>query len=180
MNSTSATALFILAMIIILPGNVYAGESKNLSQVVDFNANPYEQIGKLFHVEPWLLYSVAKVESNLNPFAINYRGKSYHFKTRQQALSFLKQVGKNVDVGLGQVNCAIWSVKLRVECHELLDPWLNLAAMALILRHVLNTKGDFWHRVGLYHSSKRHRAIPYAWRVFNTANRSFANNNRRR
>lgn len=150
-------------------------------RVVDFSANPYEEVGKLFDVPPWLLYGIAKVESNLNPFAINHRGKAYHFKTYREAANFLKKVGGNVDVGLGQINCAIWKSTLRVECSDLLNPWLNLSAMAFVLKRLMKKQKkdvSFWNVVARYHSSNRVRGRRYAWRVYRVVSRMFSSKRR--
>lgn len=167
-----STIFFLMILIVLLakPSSMMA------SGIINFQGNPYEQVGNLFQVPAWLLYSIAKVESNLNPYAINHKGKSYHFKSYQKAYSFLKTVGSNVDVGLGQINCGIWRKTLGVECSDLLNPWLNLSAMGFILRDIVKRMGgktaSFWDVVARYHSSNKARGRRYAWNVYR-ASKSF-------
>lgn len=146
------------------------------------NNNPYKIVGDVFRVPPWLLYSVCKVESGLNPFALNYKKRAYMFSTIEEASNFLSIIDDNVDVGLGQVNCRIWCQKLGVTKYQLLDPWVNLSASAQVLSLALGeflqgnpnpTPRDFWRAVGAYHSRTNIRNLNYSWGVFRVAQKTF-------
>ena len=171
----ASVAILLLAVRV---GAVGAYENDNNS----ITSNPYEIIGGVYSVPPWLLYSICKVESNLNPFALNHKGQGYHFRSAEDAGNFLKDVGDNVDVGIGQINCKYWCRRLRVTKEQLLDPWVNLSASAFILSLALaenlgNKKNpsprDFWKAVSTYHSRLNNRQIAYSWQVFKVARKTF-------
>ena len=115
----------------------------------------------------WLLLSVAKVESNLKPYALNVAGKSYFPDSRAEAEEIINKAiddGKSFDVGLMQINN--WWFK-RYELHpaEGLDLKTNIYLGAHILRYELQRNGYEWASIGQYHSKVAWRAEDYAEKV---------------
>jgi len=65
------------------------------------------------------MYAIAKVESSLNPYAVNVERKSYYPKTEEEALRLIKG-RENYDLGLMQIN-SYW-----VKKYGLNPKWLRL------------------------------------------------------
>jgi soluble lytic murein transglycosylase-like protein len=82
-----------------------------------------------------LLLAVSHVESSFNPHALNLAGRSVFPSSRDEAESVLSRSGDNVDIGLMQVNYAIWGKKFGLSKLDLLDPGLNVQVGAKILGH---------------------------------------------
>lgn len=96
-----------------------------------------------------LLYSIAKVESSLHPYAVNVGGRSYYPETKEHALSLIR--GKeNYDVGLMQIN-SYWIGKFRLNPEWLLDPFYSAKWGAYILRYCQSKFGNTWRAVDCYH-----------------------------
>lgn len=112
----------------------------------------------------WLILSVAKVESNLKPYALNVAGKSYFPGTRAEAEEIIEKAlteGKSFDVGLMQIN-NWWFRKYDLHPTEGLDLKTNIYLGAHILRYELQRNGFKWKSVGQYHSKTEARAKYYA------------------
>lgn len=107
----------------------------------------------LYGVSYELLYSIAKVESSLHPYAVNIKGKSYYPSTKKIALRLIK--GKeNYDIGLMQIN-SFWIKKYDLKPEWLLDPFYNARWGAYILRLCQQKFGNTWRAVECYHKGER-------------------------
>ena len=104
------------------------------------------------------LYAIAKVESSLNPLAVNVSGRSYYPGSREEALSLIKGK-KNYDIGLMQIN-SYWVRKFSLNPVWLLDPFYNARWGAYILRYCQSKFGNTWRAVECYHRGEK-RAGPY-------------------
>jgi soluble lytic murein transglycosylase-like protein len=108
----------------------------------------FQDAGRQYAISPVLLESLARVESNLNPNAINRNGNG------------------SFDIGLMQIN-STWMVRLNRRPEDLLsDPCANVMAGAWVLRHCLDTYGYTWQAVGCYNARSSGKRIDYAWKVF--------------
>jgi soluble lytic murein transglycosylase-like protein len=115
----------------------------------------------------WLILSVAKVESNLKPYAINVAGQSYYPGTRAEAEKIINMAivdGKSFDVGLMQIN-GWWFKRYELHPTEGLDLKTNIYLGAHILRYELQRNGFKWASIGQYHSKTAWRAENYAEKV---------------
>jgi soluble lytic murein transglycosylase-like protein len=115
----------------------------------------------------WLLLSVAKVESNLNPYALNVAGQSYYPGTRAEAEKIINMAivdGKSFDVGLMQIN-NWWFNRYELHPAEGLDLKTNIYLGAHILRYELQRNGFQWASIGQYHSKTAWRSENYAEKV---------------
>lgn len=132
-----------------------------LCQVYSQNATASNQVncwvtaGTKYNVDPWLLYSIAQVESNLDPLAINHNEKSE-------------------DHGLMQVN-SWWILKLRtygIDKKKLYDPCTNIHVGAWILAQSFQAFGNTWESVGAYNAGTaktkkaKERRKKYAAKVY--------------
>lgn len=108
----------------------------------------FQDAGREYAVSPLLLETLARIESNLNPKAIN----------RNSNGSF--------DIGLMQIN-STWMGRLNRRAEDLLsDPCANVMAGAWVLRHCLDAYGYTWQAVGCYNARSNGKRIDYAWKVF--------------
>jgi soluble lytic murein transglycosylase-like protein len=108
----------------------------------------FEDAGNTYGISPTLLESIARVESNLNPKAIN------------------KNTNGTSDIGLMQIN-STWLKSMSVNANDLLnDACLNAMTGALILRQCIDRHGYGWEAVGCYNAMSRDKKVNYAWKVF--------------
>lgn len=108
----------------------------------------FEDAGNTYGINPTLLESIARVESNLNPKAIN------------------KNTNGTADIGLMQINSA-WLKSISVNANDLLDDaCLNTMTGAWILRQCIDRHGYGWEAVGCYNAMSRNKKVDYAWKIF--------------
>lgn len=116
---------------------------------VNVTAFCFEDAGNRYGINPTLLESIAKVESNLNPKAMN------------------NNTNGTSDIGLMQINSA-WLKSIGANANDLLnDACLNTMTGARILRHCIDRHGYGWEAVGCYNAMSRDKKVIYAWKVFN-------------
>ena len=95
----------------------------------------FDQAGEKYDIPPALLRAVAKVESNLDPQAVNYnKNGSYDF-------------------GLMQINTC-WQKTLGDYWNNLADPCYNVIIGAWILRQCFDRYGYSWDSVACYNTGK--------------------------
>ncbi|AER55482.1 hypothetical protein DSC_04145 [Pseudoxanthomonas spadix BD-a59] len=123
----------------------------------------YQLAAQRAGVPSTVLYAVALQESGarLNgrlipwPWSLNVAGVSKRYSTRAEACTGLHQALRQVpatriDAGLGQINLGYQRHRYRQPC-DLLDPYVNLAIAAEILREQ-HTPGEDWLvAIGRYH-----------------------------
>ncbi|OPY79683.1 MAG: Transglycosylase SLT domain protein [Syntrophorhabdus sp. PtaU1.Bin058] len=108
----------------------------------------FEYAGNEYGITPVILESIAKVESNLNPRAVN------------------RNRNGSVDIGLMQINSG-WLKTLQLNQQDLLnDACLNARVGAQILRKCIDRHGLNWEAIGCYNATSRDKRVDYAWKVF--------------
>ncbi|MBA4416501.1 MAG: murein transglycosylase [Syntrophus sp. (in: bacteria)] len=120
----------------------------------------FENAGAQYGIHNRLLENIARVESNLNPRAINVNTNG------------------SSDMGLMQIN-SFWIRTLSLRKEELLsNPCYNVMVGASILRTCIDRFGYSWEAVGCYNATGKDRKITYAWKVFNMMKRDNYRNSR--
>jgi soluble lytic murein transglycosylase-like protein len=127
--------------------------------------DPFTYASQATGVPTQLLVAISRVESSHHPWALNIKRRAIYPESREQAEKILRNTPDHVDIGHMQVNYRIWGKRLGVTKAELLDPYINAWAGAMILRYYL-AQYSFWEAIGRYHSGDRNRQIWYAWRVY--------------
>lgn len=119
-------------------------------------ANCWNKAAHYYHVDPYLLYAIANVESGMNPYAI---GKN-HDGTR--------------DVGLMQINSSHFSELEEQGINEsrlITEPCTSIMVGASILSDMIKIYGYNWEAVGAYNAGLKKENFPqrmvYARKVWN-------------
>jgi hypothetical protein len=108
----------------------------------------FEEAGSVYGVNPHLLQSIARVESDLNPAAIN------------------RNRNGSVDLGLMQIN-SFWLKSLGATSQELIDkPCYNVMVGAWILSDCLNRHGKTWKAIGCYNATGHDKRVNYSWKIY--------------
>ncbi len=103
-----------------------------------------------------LLRAIGLVESRLQPYAINYNGRGYFFKTKAEALKFVNDL-----IRKGETNFGVGCFQLHYKSHfnkfrsvnEMLDPARNVKYAASLLKHLYKYYNYQWsNAVRRYHS----------------------------
>lgn len=108
----------------------------------------FQEAGQKYGINPMVLRSIAKVESNNDPGAIN------------------KNSNGTFDLGLMQIN-SIWKPLLGEErWNHLGDACFNTQTGAWILSKCINKYGYNWKAIGCYNSQTPEKSELYAKKVF--------------
>ena len=123
-------------------------------------ANCWDRAANYYHVDPYLLFAIAQVESGMNPYAV---GRN-HDGTR--------------DVGLMQINSSHFSALERRGIDEnrlILEPCTSIMVGASILSDMIKVYGYNWEAVGAYNAGVKKENYPqrmiYAHIVWETYQR---------
>ena len=123
-----------------------------------------------------LLRAIGLVESRLQPYAINYRGRGYFFKTKESALQFVNNLIKK-----GETNFGVGCFQLHYKSHAnkfssvsvMLDPIKNIEYAAKLLNRLYKAHGYKWsNAVKRYHSSRSDLNSVYYYKVVNKLGRT--------
>lgn len=111
-------------------------------------ANCWDKAAHYYHVDPYLLFAIAKVESGMNPYAVGVN----HDGTR--------------DVGLMQINSSHFNELQRYGIDEyrlMTEPCTSIMVGASILSDMIKVYGNNWEAVGAYNAGLKKRIIHNEW-----------------
>ncbi|CZV58125.1 MULTISPECIES: type III secretion system invasion protein IagB [Enterobacter] len=119
-------------------------------------ANCWDHAAHYYHVDPYLLYAIAKVESGMNPYAVGWNRDGSR------------------DVGLMQINSTHFSELQRQGIDEsrlISEPCTSIMVGASILSSMIKVYGYNWEAVGAYNAGLKKENYPqrmiYARKVWN-------------
>lgn len=119
----------------------------------------FEEAGDRYNINPYLLYTIAKIESNLNPKAIN------------------KNNNGTYDIGIMQINSKWLPVLKRygITEEDLYNPCQNVFVGAWVLAQCISKFGQTWKAIDCYNKgSKAKNNSRYVWKIYNEYNKLFA------
>lgn len=104
-------------------------------------SNPFVEAGKRYGIDPWLLYSIAKVESGNNTAAVNYNKNG------------------TVDIGVMQVNSCHFKTLERYgfKKEDLWNPTININWGAWVLAGCVARHGYTTNAIDCYNGDKTGR-----------------------
>lgn len=118
-------------------------------------ANCWDKAAHYYHVDPYLIYAIANVESGMNPYAVGTNHDGTH------------------DVGLMQINSSHFAELERHGISErrlMTEPCTSIMVGASILSGMINVYGYNWEAVGAYNAGIKKENYPkrmvYAHKVW--------------
>lgn len=143
--------MLVCAMVLAAPLLGHATDAEMLpKQERGEAACTWETVARKWKVNPYMLYAIAKTESNLNPRAINRSNKN-----------------GSEDVGMMQIN-SFWYPKLAkfgITREHLFDACVSLDVAGWILSQNMERHGNTWTAVGAYNAASSDKRIAYAKKV---------------
>lgn len=100
------------------------------------SSNCWADAGARYGIDPWILYSIAVQESNLNHLSVNVNSN------------------KSRDVGIMQIN-SFWLPELKkygITEGNLFEPCINIHVGAWVLSQSIQVFGNNWRAIGAYNA----------------------------
>ncbi len=151
-----------------LLGAPFGGAHANTPLCSDLAAEAGARLG----APDGLLPAIALVESGTGgapwPWTLNEGGKGMYFKTKSEALTYLKAAiargVTNIDVGCMQLNYR-WHSAGFSSPEDMLDPKRNTTYAALFLQELQKRLGTWQEATAHYHSTDADRGVRYVEKV---------------
>lgn len=121
-------------------------------------ANPYVDAGERQNIDPWMIYSVAKVESGNNPLALN------------------KNRNGTYDIGIMQINTVHLPIlaKYGISRDDLWNPETNIHVGAWVLGGCIKKHGYTTKALDCYNGDKTGRYSKKVLNMFYKETRQYA------
>ena len=124
-----------------------------------------------YKIPSGLLLALSKVESNMNPNALNIQGRGVVYSSKEEVIKAVKQVLQegitSIDIGLMQINWHWHGGKFK-SLEEMLKPEVNVEYAAKLLCSLYEQHGSWNLAVRYYHSAKPEYYQKYAKKVIIT------------
>ena len=169
-SATISRAVVILSVCLALGAN----DAKATSTIPPV----YVVTAEVHAIPPLLFYAIAMQESGRYdervkrlrpwPWSLNVAGEAHYFENMDTAWDalrgFISKKPANIGIGLVQVT---WPYNRHIlqDPYTALEPTINLALGAQILRACFDRLDDWWLAVGCYHSPTPKHADAYRERV---------------
>ncbi len=104
----------------------------------------------MYNISPDILWTISKVESVFNPFAVNFNTNgTYDFGHMQINSSWYPVIGDRLWISLK-------------------EPCQNTKIGAWILAQCIQRHGYTWQAIGCYNASSEPKKVRYAWKIYRT------------
>jgi soluble lytic murein transglycosylase-like protein len=134
------TKIFLASTVIVLL----------FSCAMNASAFCFEEAGQMYNISPHLLWSIAKVESDFRPKAVNWnKNGSYDYGVMQINSGWRRTLGDGIWNSLG-------------------DPCMNVKVGAWVLAQCIAKHGYTWKAVGCYNATSQSKRDTYARKVYGT------------
>lgn len=164
-------AILAVKSVILLNNTVYAMDIETTDSK-DYILNIIKLEEAKHSIPSGLLLALVKTESNLNPLALNIKGKSLFFNDKEKAIKAInKSIASGVvsiDIGLAQINYR-WHGENFTSVDSMLSPELNINYAAELLGKLKLTHGDWhkalrhYHSANSVHNQKYSRKVVMCW-----------------
>jgi hypothetical protein len=111
----------------------------------------FENAGTTYGINPLLLWAIAKVESNFNPYALN------------------KNKDGSYDIGIMQINSSHLNTLKKfglIDKRYIWDPCYNIHVGAWILNQCIQRHGYTWEAIGCYNAVTPWKRKKYSYKVY--------------
>jgi len=115
----------------------------------------FKEASRMYGISPEILWTIAKVESNLNPYAFNRNKDGTYDYGLMQINSWWREI----------VGDRLWKY--------ITDPCMNVKVGAWILAQCLQRYGYTWEAIGCYNAGSKKKREEYARKVYSTYLRYF-------
>jgi len=112
----------------------------------------------MYGISPQLLWSIAKVESNFDPGAINRNHNGTY------------------DFGIMQINSSWYPALGRAIWNQLGNPCMNVHVGAWVLAQCIQKHGNTWEAIGCYNASSKTKRVRYAVKVYDALREGLTRN----
>jgi soluble lytic murein transglycosylase-like protein len=158
---------FIPGFVLSFCGNVVLADNSSVLQKRELEQfiNIVEKANK---IPSGLLVAIAKVESDIRPYAINIAGKTVIANDPKEAALVVKDALSrgitNIDIGIVQINYR-WHGENFNSVEEMLNPKLNTEYAGRLLAKLFKQHGD-WHKaIRFYHSNTPEHHRKYSRKI---------------
>jgi len=113
----------------------------------------FEQASLTYNINPLLLWAIAKVESNFNPYALN------------------KNKDGSYDIGIMQINSSHLKTLEKyglIDKRHIWEPCYNIYVGAWILSKCIQKFGYTWEAIGCYNAVSPWKRKKYSYKVYKT------------
>mgnify|MGYP003508075815 FL=1 len=155
----------LIALCLVLIGNsAMASTTQSDWQIEQL----IEETERQYAIPSGLLAAIAKIESEMNAYALNINGKAVFANNSVEASdhveSALAKDIRNIDVGVMQLNYR-WHGDGFTGIQEMLDPQKNIEYAAIFLLRLKKRHGSWYEAIKYYHSSEPERQYNYSYKV---------------
>lgn len=149
--------------------NVQFEKEENIVSAVPSTHALLKNAEDRFDLPNKLLFAVAYVESKWHPWAVNAGNKSFYFRSKTEAIDFVKKMKKkkvaNIGVGYMQINLSVHEDKFK-SLEEAFDPEKNINYGAKLISYHYKRFSEWEKAIKYYHTANPRYNVAYKSRVY--------------